>query len=279
MRGEEGNDFQITGHSPVSGGCIHNAQKLETTSGTWFLKYNHLRERENFEAEANGLQRLWASRSMYVPRIWDIGYDTEYAWILMEFIESGPRSPYFWQLFGAALAKLHQHHSQQFGLEKNNFIGRLPQQNDFRQTWPEFFTEMRLEPQLKLARDKGLADKSLSDAFEKLYPKLASLMPDERPSLLHGDLWSGNFMTGPDGFVAVFDPAVYYGHREAELAFTRLFGGFDDLFYNAYNIAFPLQPGWESRVDLFNLYPLMVHLNLFGRSYLPEIQNTLNRYR
>jgi fructosamine-3-kinase len=200
------------------------------------------------------------------------------AFIVLEFIESGRRDTRFWENFGAALAALHQVSAPSFGLAFNNYIGSLPQSNRQHSKWTDFFTAERIMPQMHLASEKGLLSRRHRAQFEKIEQKLTGLFPAEMPSLLHGDLWSGNFITDETGFACLVDPAVYFGHREAELAFTRLFGGFDERFYSAYNEQFPLEKGFRERQDIYNLYPLLVHLNLFGTGYLPEIENILNRF-
>ena len=163
-------------------------------------------------------------------------------------------------------------------MDHSNYIGRLPQRNAFEETWVDFFIEHRLEVQLGLAIYNGHVDSFYADRFRSIYAVLPDEFPDERPCLLHGDLWSGNVMIGPKGEPVILDPAVFYGHREAELAFTRMFGGFDPYFYSAYNEATPLEVGFESRIDLYNLYPLLVHVNLFGTSYLSGVERTLKRF-
>ena len=273
-----GGQFRLKGVSTVGGGCIHHATRLETDRGDYFLKYNQPREVENFRAEARGLELLASTGELTVPEVIAVGDNGEKSYILMEFLDAAPRANDFWQAFGRGLAALHRHTRDRFGLDHNNYIGRLPQRNNPHSDWIDFFVEERLEFQLELAEASGVAPRDLRPAFERLYPRLRDLIPYEPPSLLHGDLWSGNFLVGPQGQACIVDPAVYYGHREAEIAFTRLFGGYSPTFYQAYNEAWPLQTGWENRVPLLNLYPLMVHLNLFGRGYLPDIQAILTKF-
>lgn len=272
-----GRTVRLQDHRSVSGGCIHNAQKLETDAGTFFLKYNVLAEAANFRAEARGLALLRAANAIALPRVIATGEAEQNAFLLLAHIASAPKKRGFWTEFGQQLAALHRNTAATYGLDHDNFIGRLPQANAQTTTWTDFFIHQRLEPQFALANKQGLVDFQLRKQFDALYTRLDTLIPIEPPSLLHGDLWSGNFMVGSAGQPVLIDPAVHYGHREAEIAFTRMFGGFDREFYAAYNATWPLAPGWESRIPLFNLYPLMVHLNLFGRSYLPEIQHTLSK--
>lgn len=268
---------QVFESHPVSGGCIHNGCRLNTKQGSFFLKYNSPDKAVNFAAELSDL-RLLSRGPMLVPATIGTGQMESAAWLLMEWIDSGQPNGHFWENFGLGLAKLHRQLAPNFGLDRSNFIGTLPQFNTSQGNWVDFFIEQRLQPQLKLAIDQRLADRLLIQQFEALYHHLPGLIPEEPPSLLHGDLWSGNFMVDQSASPVLIDPAAYYGHREAEIAFTKLFGGFSPLFYQAYQNAWPMQTGWEKRVDLFNLYPLAVHLNLFGQGYLPEIQSILAQY-
>lgn len=273
-----GSPVRILNSSSVSGGCIHQAQRLQTDRGDFFLKYNQPREYDNFCAEQDGLAELKQAGKLTVPKTIGAGQADAHAFLLMEFIAGAPRKRDFWTQFGERLAEMHRKIRARYGWSRDNFIGRLPQKNEERENWVDFFVEMRLEPQLQLAGQNGYADAELRKQFEALYLRLPELIPDEPASLLHGDLWSGNFMVGNEGEAVLVDPAVYYGHREMEIAFTRMFGGFAPEFYAAYQAAWPLQNGWETRIDLMNLYPLTVHLNLFGRSYLPEIRSVLRKF-
>lgn len=180
----------------------------------------------------------------------------------------------FWKTLGEQLAQLHHHSHKSFGLDHNNYIGSLVQLNEPLSSWIEFFIHRRLEPQLRLLNPPPRVIKQ----FEQLYAKLPQLMPDEKPALLHGDLWSGNLITNAHGLPCLIDPAVYFGHREAELALTRLFGGFPNDFYEAYTDTSPLPSGFEDRVDLYNLYPLLVHANLFGGGYTDQALSIVARF-
>ncbi len=164
-----------------------------------------------------------------------------------------------------------------FGFTEDNYIGASPQDNTPAQHWVEFFRDHRLAPQLAMAKDRLETDDLR--AADLLMDRLDEfLIEPEQPSLLHGDLWAGNYMTGPDGCAWLIDPAVYAGHREADLAMTELFSGFPAQFYDAYREAWPLQPGYASRRDLYNLYHILNHLNLFGRSYLPSVRHIMAEY-
>lgn len=261
----------------VSGGCINNTLKLETSHGPFFIKWKP-NEPELFQREAQGLEILRSHSPIHVPEVLAKGAFQAYHFLLLEYIESSPRGATFWEDFGGNLAQQHRVIRSQFGLDHDNHIGRLSQQNEFRKSWIDFFVEMRLEPQVAMAEHNRVASPALRKDFEKLYTFLPDLLPDEPPSLLHGDLWSGNFMTDMHGRACIFDPAIYYGHREMELAFTKMFGGFTSAFYKAYDEEWPLAPGFEERQDLYNLYPLLVHLNLFGSGYMAGINQTLKRF-
>jgi protein-ribulosamine 3-kinase len=204
-----------------------------------------------------------------------ISYEDD-AFLVMEFIEEGPKGTHFWQNFGKQLAVLHRCSNEKFGYSRNNYIGSLDQSNSWTTEWVRFFIEQRLEPQLRLA------EKLLSPAdyrsFEKLFHRLEKLIPVEAPALLHGDLWGGNYLADEMGQPVLIDPAVYYGHREVDLAMMNLFGGFDSKVFEYYHREFPLEGGWKDRMGLHNLYPLLVHVNLFGGSYLQSVRSNLRRY-
>lgn len=265
--------------SPASGGCINQAAAVTTTAGKYFVKWNSAAKYPGmFEAEAKGLQLLKKTGVMFVPGVVQIGTAAKDAFLVLEFVEQGKRPVDFWESFGISLAKLHSHTNAKFGLDHDNYIGSLPQSNAPHSSWSEFFACERLEPQLKLARDEGKMSRLITSRFESLFAVLEELFPAEKPALLHGDLWSGNFMTSPLGTACIFDPAVYFGHREMDIAMTRLFGGFSDGFYEGYMQHRPLEKGWEKRIDLCNLYPLMVHVNLFGGSYIPQVEAIIRKF-
>jgi protein-ribulosamine 3-kinase len=264
---------------PMQGGSINKALLIRCAQGTFFAKFNSLSGLPDlFEKEKEGLEMLSATGSIKVPQVIDIIQWDGQQGLLLEYLENGTPHYDFWNDFGRQLAEMHKHSNASFGLSENNYIGSLVQSNTNHSNWVEFFITERLEPMLSRAIDSGKADASLIDKFQHLYKRLPELMPEEKPSLLHGDLWAGNFMANLDGEPVVFDPSVYYGHREVDLAMSQLFGGFDRAFYDAYNEVFPLSPGWENRMPLYNLYPLLVHVNLFVGSYIQSVKNILSRY-
>ncbi|MEX0779856.1 MAG: fructosamine kinase family protein [Balneolales bacterium] len=261
---------------PVSGGSINQAARVKLKNGeSYFAKWNKYSLAPMFKTEAKGLELLRnANTDIVFPKV--SGFEAirseNISFLVMEHLEAGSPQKSFYKNFGSQLAQLHKNMDDMYGLDHDNFIGSLPQDNSQSADWLFFLIERRLRPQFEIAVDSALLPATLNQNFERLCEMLPELLPDEKPSLLHGDLWSGNYMCISDKQAALFDPAVYYGNREIELSFTQLFGGFDDSFYDAYNEAMPLQPGFDERVDIYNLYPLLVHVNMFGRAYASQVQ-------
>jgi fructosamine-3-kinase len=273
------NEIKVLHFSSISGGCIHHAQKVSTDKGTYFMKLNKSSDVNMFKTEFAGLESLASAKEINVPSPITYGTKSGQAYLLLEFINSRNRMGNFWMDFGQSLARLHMNHqNDQYGLSYNNYIGRLDQFNDFSNDWLSFFIHQRLEVQLKLAFDNGYVNRDYLERFERFYKILPDIIPEEPPSLLHGDLWSGNFITGEEGQPVIIDPAVYYGNREIELSFTQMFGGFDSIFYDAYREMYPLSPGFNNRVEVYNIYPYLVHVNLFGTSYLSGVERVIKRY-
>jgi protein-ribulosamine 3-kinase len=269
----------VTGFRPASGGCINHGGELITDQGSYFVKWNDLERYPGmFRAEAKGLQLLRAAKCVDVPEVIRVHEEAGQQVIVMQFILSSAPQRNYWSMLGEQLAALHRQSNEQFGLDHDNYIGSLPQRNTPHNSWIEFFLRERLGVQLELAERNGLADSRVRIRFDKLYSKLAGIFPEEKPALLHGDLWSGNLIVNRKGEPCLIDPAVYYGHREAELAFTQLFGGSSNTYYDAYHNAFPLEPGFHNRAEIYNLYPLLVHANLFGGGYLQQAERILKRY-
>ena len=196
----------------------------------------------------------------------------------MDWVEKGSATETFWKNFGSALAAMHHQLQDSFGFKEDNYMGALYQSNTFHKRWVDFFREERLEPQVKLAREKGLLTASEEKDFDRLYQRLPQLITEERPCLVHGDLWSGNFICDVKGQAVLIDPAVYYGNRQVDLAMSTLFGGFDEAFYQAYAYHSPLPANCKEQWRILNLYPLLVHLNLFGKSYRSSILGTIAAY-
>ena len=275
-------DRSIRSVAAVGGGCIANACRVETDGSPFFLKYGDDEVARTFSGEAAGLEALGAADSpLAVPSVLDTAPATDErpGFLVTEWITTGREGRRFWETFGQGLAALHRHAADEYGFDRDNFIGRLPQKNEWTERWPTFFRTQRLEPQVAMARERGRWRSDWTRSLEALYRRLPELLPREpEPSVLHGDLWKGNFMVTATGTPALIDPAVYYGHREADLAMTELFGGFQDRFYDAYRAARPLEPGYETRRDVYNLYHLINHLNLFGAGYAGSVEEILRPF-
>jgi protein-ribulosamine 3-kinase len=263
----------------VGGGSINYTWRIKTDKQSFFCKINSTTDFPGmFDAEKNGLALLAQQQVIRVPRVIANEQKDNNQVLILEWIEQGLKSETFWETFGRQLAALHHVQHNQCGLETDNYMGALPQHNTFTASWIEFFIHQRLQPQLKLALSHKLLEPAHAVQFEKLYQQLGIIFPAEPPVLLHGDLWSGNFLCDERGKPVLIDPAVYYGHRSMDMAMTTLFGGFDASFYESYNYHFPLPVNYQQQWEVCNLYPLLIHLNLFGKSYLADILNTIRQY-
>jgi protein-ribulosamine 3-kinase len=270
---------QFKSASLIAAGSHNQGVKLETSDGVFFLKLNFDHERDILAKEAEGLQKLRKSTFLKVPETFGHGRIEDYNYLLSEFISTSRHQLDYWEELGLGLAHLHLTQGKQFGLESDNYIASLHQKNHQNDNWLDFFIEQRLEPMLGMAYFEKLIPLDFLKKFQKIYPKMESLFPLEKPALLHGELWSGNVICNQQGKPCLIDPAIYFGHREMDLAFSRLFGGFDSRFYEAYESIVPLEPGFESRIGIYNLYPLLVHLNLFGVAYLPGIEKIIKHFQ
>lgn len=270
---------EILSHSILSGGSINEAMHVKTDAGDYFIKWNNAkRYPAMFEKEAKGLAILKITQTIKVPTVVEVGAAGDFSFLVLEFIKSAEPVKNFWVDFGTSLAHLHKYTNSFFGLDHDNYIGSLEQINKQHDDWISFFVEERITEQIKLARNNGKISANVAQSFDHLFSKLSSLFPKEIPSLLHGDLWNGNYMIDHQGKACIIDPAVYYGFREMDIAMTKLFGGFPASFYESYHWTFPLEPGWQDRIEICNLYPLMVHVNLFGGGYLNSVEQTLKRF-
>jgi len=265
----------VVDFSSVAGGDINAAHQARLADGRRvFVKSNPEEPPGMFAAEARGLAWLAEAHALRVPSVLAQGP----GFLVLEHLEAGRRRRDFDEALGRGLAALHRAGAPSFGLDHDNFIGRLPQANGPKATWAEFYRERRLEPQLRLAVQGRLASPAMRRGFDRLLPRLEDLVGSpEPPARLHGDLWGGNAMADEQGQPCLIDPAVYGGHREVDLAMMRLFGGFGSRVFAAYEEAFPLPPGSEDRVPLYQLYFLMVHVNLFGGSYVASVEHALGR--
>lgn len=264
---------------PVSGGSINQTYRLQTSKRDYFIKINNGKEFPGmFEAEAAGLKLISDTGAIAVPMVIATCEAGDESFLLMEWVDTRRPTAKASEQLGRALAEMHRHSAAFFGLDGDNYMGSLRQSNRQHQTWTEFFINERLQPMAKMAVDAGWLNRVDLGHFEALYSVLPGLFDEEPPALIHGDLWGGNYLIGEDETPYLIDPAVSFGHREFDIAMTTLFGGFSREFYAAYHEAFPLAPGWDDRTDLWNLYPLLVHLNLFGGGYLGQVRDALQRY-
>jgi len=263
---------------PVVGGSINQCWHAETKTGkSFFVKQNKIKDQEGmFLAEAKGLGLMKHSGAK-TPEVIKVHTDREEQYLILSYHRHLAPTPKSWIEAGKMLAQMHSQHQDNFGLDHSNYMGSLVQENANSATFHDFFVNSRILPQLKIARDCGRLSNMHSRKFDQLCLHYESMIPKEKPSLVHGDLWSGNFHSSNDGILLI-DPAVSFSHREVDLAMTQLFGSQDANFYEAYKESYPLESGLKERVPLFNMYPLLIHLNLFGNSYLIEIDAILRRY-
>ena len=271
-----GKPVELLGSQPIGGGCINDACKLDTSAGTYFLKRNNAAFAQAFEVEAAALEEMAVTRTIRIPEPIAHGIAGGEAFLVLEYIDMHPAQPSSHARAGKQLAALHSNTSDKFGWKHDNTIGATPQPNPLTSSWVAFYRDHRLDHQFKTARDQtGKSfqgkDKLLTnlDAFFETYTP--------EPSLLHGDLWGGNIGFDPKGDPVLFDPATYYGDRETDLAFTEMFGGFRQEFYQAYNEAKPLDPGYKIRKSLYNLYHYLNHHNLFGGGYASTAQSLIDQ--
>lgn len=276
-----GQAARIIAGASVGGGCIHDARRIDLADGRrYFVKSNPNPLPDMFECEAEGLAALAAVGALRVPRPLCTGGDGA-AFIVMECIEPGRPGSRFSEEFGRRFALLHRQSAQsRYGFHRDNYLGSTPQENAWSDDWVEFWRQRRFAYQLRLGRRRGELDGEMERRLVRLMERLPELIgePGEPACLLHGDLWGGNYLCDAAGEAVLIDPAVYYGRREADLAMTLLFGGFDRRFYAAYHEAWPLAPGSETRLEIYKLYHLLNHLNHFGGSYRGACMAILSRY-
>jgi len=265
---------------PVSGGDISMAFLLETGTQHLFCKLNPADNAHNmFMAEKKGLEAIVKTKSIAAPKVVLCEAIEKSAILILEYIEPKTASSEEMRRFGRQLAAMHtKAFGDNFGWEHGNFIGNLPQSNINYTDWSEFYVAERLLPQLKLAKNEGRLRSNEIPSEGQMLKTCRNLFPEVRPSLLHGDLWSGNYLISQNGTPYLIDPATYYGHHEVDIAMTRLFGGFGQSFYDGYYADVSKVGGEAERNDIYQLYYLLVHLNLFGASYKAPVTDILNRY-
>jgi fructosamine-3-kinase len=267
----------VRGAKRLGGGDINDAFEVTLGDGTTiFVKTHPNPPARMFEAEARGLRWLGEAGAIRVPSVIELS-DERPAYLALELLTPAKRGRDFDEVLGRSLAALHRFGAPSFGLDHDNFIGCLSQTNTAADDWASFYWAARLEPQLRLATDRGLVDSGTRSGFDALHRVLRERVgPEEPPSRLHGDLWGGNLHVDEVGRPSLIDPAVYGGHREIDLAMMRLFGGFGERTFAAYEESWPLAPGADDRMPLYQLYPLMVHVNLFGGSYVGSVKHALS---
>lgn len=264
----------------LSGGSISSAFVLKGDDKAYFLKVNpQSNAYEMFVAEQTGLKAIEDTNTIAVPKVNLVDVYDDKAFLLMDYIESKSASSNELKTLGTQLAKLHLNHKDFFGFTSDNFIGSLPQSNNQHTSWADFYWHERIFPQLKLAEQKRLLDRNEVTSEQVAISMFEELLSSEvKPSLLHGDLWGGNYLIATNGTPYLIDPAVCYGHSMMDIAMSKLFGGFGNDFYSAYHDIIPKTGNYNAQIDLYQLYFLLVHLNLFGRSYYGSVVSIMKRY-
>ncbi|MFD1020010.1 fructosamine kinase family protein [Thalassobacillus hwangdonensis] len=275
-----GDASSIVAIRPINGGDINQAYYVETEAQQYFVKANKDVPSHFFEVEATGLEAIRNTESLHVPEVYryDHPANGETGMMVMEWIE-GETTPDTAALLGERLAQMHAQSNEKFGYHKRTFIGTLDQHNQLMDNWIDYYRDQRILPQMKLAKEKGHMGATRQTKLEAVIQQFDRWLPPKpNASLLHGDLWGGNWMAGEDGTPYVIDPSVLYGDHGFELAFTDLFGGFPASFYDAYQATYPLDPEYEDRKELYQLFYLLVHLNIFGETYGSSVDRILDRY-
>lgn len=269
------NFLEIKEATSLRGGDINEVTLLSCTTGDFVLKTNCAnRFPKIFSTEAKGLSALEKSKSFLTPKVINEGRIEETLYLLLEYIPPSAPSQNFNENFAKQLTQLHRNTQTKFGLDHSNYIGSLPQYNSFKTTAASFYIEQRLQPQLEMANNRGFLFSNVPSVIKNITNEI----PNEPSGLIHGDLWNGNYLISERGQPVLIDPAVAYAPREMDLAMMHLFGGFSDEIFNLYNEIYPLEQNWKNRIDLWQLYYLLVHLNLFGSSYLHSVSRILKKY-
>lgn len=273
-----GTALQYKGHQSLYGGDINQSFLLKTDADPLFIKLNKASRLSMFEAEAAALLEMHYTQAVRVPQPLLTGTANNHAFLVMEYIEMGSTSAQSEESLGHQLALMHQIRRPNFGWDRDNTIGSTPQQNSEHTDWISFWREQRITPQLQWAAKRGCSHSLLQNG-EQLLEQLDTLLADHTvvPAMLHGDLWGGNWSTAQTGEPVLYDPALYYGDRETDIAMTELFGGFAQRFYDAYNEAWPLDEGYSERKPLYNLYHILNHFNLFGGGYGHQAERMIDQ--
>ncbi len=271
----ERNHFELQTYTRLFGGDINEVYRLSGPEKDWVVKINDAATYPGmFEAELRGLELLESTKTFRVPKVIGNGEIENKSYLLIKFIEQGNPGPTFWESFGISLARLHQNTSETFGLDHSNYIGSLPQPNGNHSSAKDFYIHERLRPQFEMAERRGFR----FEALERFLLNIENEIPVEGPSLIHGDLWNGNYLVDHNGAPVLIDPAVSFAPREMDFAMMHLFGGFPPVVFESYESIFPMLQGWKNRLDIWQLYYLLVHLNLFGSGYLSQVRAIVNRY-
>lgn len=272
-----GAPFRPAHATPIGGGCINSAVRLSDGERSYFVKTNRPASLDMFEAERDGLRAMAAPGAPRVPVPVTAGATDDIAYLVLEYVPMQRLSGTAWMRLGEQLAGLHRMTAGEFGWHRDNTIGSTPQVNNRLPAWIDFWREHRLGYQLSLAETNEL-DRDVVAGGRELLERIDELLAghDPQPSLLHGDLWSGNVAADDQGEPVLFDPAVYYGDRETDIAMSELFGRFDQRFYDAYQASWPLAPGYARRRTLYNLYHMLNHFNLFGGGYAGQVRRMIN---
>lgn len=265
---------------PIKGGDINDAFRLESFDKKYFLKVNSANNFPHlFKKEARALETIKKTKTFSVPKVVNVGEaGKDFQYLLLEWMETSTPTVVNWENLGKNLAKLHQNTSKQFGWSEDNYIAIVVQPNSLTDSWSEFYAKNRIIPMMKLLQNKQLINSKQIKSAENLCKQLNSIFPEEKPALLHGDFWNGNILANKKGEFSVIDPAIYYGHREMDLAIAKLFGGFDDVFFDAYHENNPLAPNFEERLPIAQLFPLLIHAYLFEGYYVKDVQTILKKF-
>lgn len=263
----------------LSGGDINEVFLIESSDNLWVVKKNEKIRYPNMLAkERRALLFFLENTSVFYAK--PIHYFTEgkFQYLILEYVEKGENSVQAQRNLGKAVAEQHIVSSDKFGWTEDNYIGSLTQRNENMDSWSNFYANQRILPQTQLAFDNSIIDRSFIQKVDRYCARLEDIFPVEKPSLLHGDLWGGNYFIAKNEKPFLFDPAVYFGHREIDIAMTMLFGGFTEVFYESYNATYQLENGWKERIPHGQLYPNFVHLNLFGPAYLNALTDVINKF-
>lgn len=267
--------FKNFSFKSIAGGDINEVFLVVSNAETFVIKINDAEKFPGmFEAEKEGLNILRKTGSIKIPEVFKVENIENRSFLMLEYIPQGKKREDFWKIFGKQLASLHRNSAETFGFHQSNYIGSLPQYNNHFSTASEFYINQRLEPQIKMVRDNGFKFSGLSNFFKNISEEI----PQEKPSLIHGDLWNGNFLVSENSEPVLIDPAVSFALREMDIGMMHLFGGFNAELFISYNEVFPLEKNWHERLPIWQLYYLLVHLNIFGSGYYNSVADIIKRY-